>query len=408
MSQGLNNTLVAYITKSISAGASETQIKRNLTVVGWTEEQINDAYEQGLINRGVPSPIAGKNIEISSNAVEDENNKGRKSSAGEVAGNLLSFILLVIVSIATGTLFYQVINKFFPDALAITSSSSSYMNHFSTSSVHYATAVLVIAFPVYYLVMYSWFKGFRKDLRKTETGLSKFLTYLVLLITAVVILGDLIAAVYTFLQGELSIRFFLKTVVIFIIAGLIFGFYYLERKKVQYKKDIKRDFFKMFGMAATALVVSGIVFGFFATGSPALERQRGLDNQREKDLASLATCIDDYFREYKRLPNSLEELEKSNDYSYCGMKKDPTTGLDYEYAIISSAKNTEAGKEGEFELCATFDLDSKESTDSSERYYPGSSKRKWEKHPAGYHCTKSTVVVRIDSIIPRSMHLPNN
>jgi len=393
MNQEQNNTLVAYITKSISAGASETQIKRNLTVVGWAEGQINDAYEQGLINRGVPSPVAGKNIEMDASNNEDEDNrKSRKSSAGEVAGNLLSFILLAVVSIATGTLFYQVINKFFPDALAIT--SSSYMNHFSTSSVHYATAVLVIAFPVYYLVMYYWFKGFRKNSEKTETGLSKFLTYLVLLITAVTILGDLITTVYTFLQGELSIRFFLKTLVVLVIAGLIFGFYYLERKKVQYKKDIKRDFFKIFGLAATALVVSGIVFGFFATGSPALERQRGFDNQRESDLADLASCIENYTREYKRLPKSIEEL-KISTYAYCSSKQDPANGEDYEYKVGTTSKQVGVNTEVEFELCATFNLDSEESANPSKRYY-SNNKEKWEKHTAGRSCSKSTVLIKVD------------
>jgi hypothetical protein len=390
MSEKLNTSLTSYITKSIGAGASETQIKRNLALVGWSEEQINNAYEQGLINRGVPSPIADKNIKTNLIDSKEDASKSRKSSAGETAMNLLSFGLLAIVATATGILFYQIINKFFPDALAIT--SSSYMNHFSTSSVHYTTAVLIVAFPVYYLVMYYWFKGFRKDLEKTETGLSKFLTYLVLLITAVTILGDLIATVYTFLQGELSIRFFLKTLIILIIAGLIFGFYYLERKKVQYKKNIKRDFFKVFGLTATALVVSGIVFGFFATGSPALERQRGFDNQRESDLADLANCVENYTGEYKKLPRNIEELEISS-YSYCSSKQDPASGEDYEYKVKTISRQVGINTEVEFELCATFDLDSEESANPSKRYY-SNNKEKWEKHTAGRSCTKSTVLIK--------------
>jgi hypothetical protein len=395
MSENTKASLIAYITKAIGAGSSETQIKRNLSIVGWSEEQINNAYEQGLINKGVPSPIADKNIKMDVPVGEDDiQTKDKKSSAGETAINLLSFILLAIVAVATGTIFYQVINKFFPDALAV---SSSYANHFSTSAIHYATAVLVVAFPVYYVVMYYWFKGFRKNLDKTETGLSKFLTYLVLLITAVAILGDLIAAVYTFLQGELSVRFFLKTLVIIIIAGLIFGFYYLERKKVQYKKDIKRDFFKVFGLAATAFVVSGIVFGFFATGSPALERQRGFDNQREKDLGTIASCIERYAGEYKRLPNTMNELEKSGGYAYCNAKKDPVSGKNYEYNIIKTANQDKVNAEGEFELCAVFDLDSEESSDSSKTYYSDNS-AKWEKHSAGHSCVESTVVIRKDRL----------
>ena len=398
MSENRKVALVAYITKAIGAGSSETQIKRNLIVVGWSEEEINDAYEQGLINKGVPSPVIDKNIaEDLSDDIKNEVVKNKTSSAGEVAINLLSFILLTIVAVATGTLFYQVINKFFPDALVNT--SSSYINYFSTSTIHYATAVLVVAFPVYYLVMYYWFKSFRKNLAKRENGLSKFLTYLVLLITAVTILGDLIVAVYTFLQGELSIRFFLKTLIIIIIAGLIFGFYYLERKKIQYKKDVKRDFFKIFGLVAAVFVVGGIIFGFFATGSPAVERKRGFDNQREQDLEGLANCIGNYVREYKRLPGSLKELEKGNNYTYCSSKKDPVKGVDYEYNIITTSKHKGKDIEKEFELCANFDLDSEESRNYSRRHY-SANKQKWEQHSAGRSCAKSTVVITTENNLP--------
>ncbi len=388
----LSASLVEYITKSIGAGASEGQIKNNLIAVGWSNEQIMEAYEQALINSGVPSPNPTRirmASPVSNSTTVGSTAKDKKSSAGETAINLLSFILLAIVAVATGAIFYQVINKFFPDALAV---SSSYANHFSTSAIHYATAVLVVAFPVYYVVMYYWFKGFRNNLDKTETGLSKFLTYLVLLITAVAILGDLIAAVYTFLQGELSVRFFLKTLVIIIIAGLIFGFYYLERKKVQYKKDIKRDFFKVFGLTATAFVLSGIIFGFFATGSPALERQRGFDNQREKDLGAIAGCIERYANEYKRLPTSMDELERGDKYTYCSAKKDPVSGGDYEYNVLNVTNQPGTNTEGLFELCAVFDLDSEESADSSKGYYSGNS-AKWKKHSAGRSCAKSAIVI---------------
>ena len=136
--------------------------------------------------------------------------------------------------------------------------------------------------------------------------------------------------------------------------------------------------------------VRGIIFGFFATGSPALERKRGFDNQRENDLGEIAQCIKNYSREYKRLPSSLQEMEKSTTYSYCATKKDPETGMAYEYSIIRQINPT--NREGEFELCATFDLDSKESIDSNEgRYY--NKANQWNQHTAGHDCNRATVIV---------------
>jgi hypothetical protein len=387
----LNASLVGYITNSIEAGASEGQIKNNLIAVGWSNEQIGGAYEQALINSGVPSPNSAKMASaMSQSAAVVGATKVKKSSAGEISMNLLSFVLLTIVATATGTLFHQIISKFFPDALVVT--GSSYASQFSTGAIHYATAVLVVAYPVYYLIMYLWFRSFRRDENKEETQLTKTLTYLVLLITAVTILGNLIATVYTFLQGELSIRFFLKALTIFVISSLIFGFYYLERKKVQHKKDVRRDYFKIFGLSTTALVISGIVFGFFATGSPAMERMRGFDNQREQDLSTLEDCIERYANEYKQLPATLSDLENNSKFSYCSNKKDPVTGASYKYKVLNPSKSVGLNTEGEFELCATFDLEAEESVNSGNRYYNNS--EKWNEHTAGEDCTATKVTIK--------------
>lgn len=216
---------------------------------------------------------------------------------------------------------------------------------------------------------------------------------MVLLIASVVIVGDLIVTVFTFLQGEISTRFFLKALVIFLITGIVFGFYFLERRKIQYRKPISQVVFKLFGLGVALLIVFSIILGFFAGGSPATERKRGFDDQRENDLSSIASCVENYAREFKRLPASLEELEKTS-YSYCASKKDPETGMAYSYQVITSSKTVGTNKEGEFELCANFSLKSEEDAGSNGRYNGYyNSMEKWNVHNAGIDCDSVTVVL---------------
>ena len=370
-------TVVEYVGELIDKGISKSEIKARLLAVGWSEDQIESAYGQALIQNGAPTP-------------EDEKEfvTGKKSSAMEIAVNLFSFVLLGVVATALGVLFYQIINKYFPDPLA----RNYYRGRFSTKAIHYSISALLIGFPMYYLSMRLWFRSFRKGEGKIETLLTKWLTYLVLLVASITIVGDLITALFTFLQGEISIRFVLKAVTILGIFGAIFWFYFLERRKIQYRQEISRKTFQIFGLVISVIIIIGIILGFVAGGSPAMERKRGFDEQRANDLADISQCLENYARQYKRLPNSLEELNKTT-YSYCANKKDPKTNKSYEYNIISQSKTVGKNKEAEFELCANFALKSESNLPDGYPMHRYGHPNQWEEHTAGRNCDRMQVVL---------------
>ncbi len=372
--------IIDYVAELVKNGANKTRVKDQLMAVGWSEDQVDLVYSKALIQNGIPVPS-----KIKSSANITTSISGKKSSTVEVALNLFSFILLGIIAIATGTLFYQIINKYFPDTLI----TNYYQGQISTETIHYAIATLIIGFPIYYISMRLWFRGFQKDEGKRETKLTKWLTYLVLLIASITVVGDLITAVFTFLQGEISVRFFLKALTILAIAGAIFGFYFLERRKIQYRKPISQGLFKRFGIIVSATIFIGIILGFIVGGSPTTERKRGFDAQREKDLFTISNCVSNYARRYKRLPESLNELQ-TNMYSYCANKKDPETKKVYEYHITTASKIVGTNREGTFELCANFNLKSEKNNSEGHNYYSGDGK--WEKHNAGKNCDKVNVI----------------
>ena len=368
----------SYVSERLKAGVNPDQIKQQLLLVGWSEEEAGAAVVSGLVASGVPTPEN-----------RTRSGRGTLSSTVEVVLNFFSFILLATVATALGILYYQIIGKYFPDPLVLGYGSLDY----SSSAIHYAIATLIIAFPIYVATVRLWFRRFRENEEKVESRLTKWLTYLVLLITAVTIVGDLIAAVYYFLQGELSARFVLKALTILVIAGLIFGFYVLERKKIQYKNDIPRRIFQGFGWAITAIVAIGLVLGFIAGGSPATERMRGFDTQRTEHLRMLASCIADYGFQHKRLPQTIEELSQGGQYGCGEGLGDPETRVPYAYRVVTPDAVNGSVHEGTYELCATFALASDETNTNTNYSYAYPVKDKWSTHGVGEECDTEVVVI---------------
>ncbi len=380
------NTLSQYVAGRIRTGISKAELREELLAVGWSEEEADAAYRDGVIALGAPVPHEGIRPTLS-----------LRSSAADIVVNFFSFILLGIVATALGTLYFQVINKAFPDPL---DAMNWYGEAASTSAIHYAIAALLIGYPLYYIAMRIWFRTFREDEGRIESKLSRWLTYLVLLIASVTVVGDLITVVFTFLQGEISARFFLKAFIIFAIAGGIFGFYFLERRKIQYKKDIPKKVFRDFATVVTALVVLGIVFGFFAGGSPETTRQRTFDAERANGLAALSSCVEGYARDLGQLPVSFSDLRKSSQYAYCAeFMQDPETKEDYGYRVVTPSRMEGAGRVGEFELCATFSLAADGPTEGTTEYpYGGAGAAIWNEHEAGRDC--DTVMAQLGTIAP--------
>ncbi|KKS30437.1 MAG: hypothetical protein UV60_C0003G0020 [Parcubacteria group bacterium GW2011_GWA2_43_11] len=376
-------TLSAYITKQIEQRVSKKDILEQLVSVGWSEDEASTAYAQALVDGGVPVPQKGTRGLFA-----------KKSTTVEVVLNLFSFILLGIITTALGTLYFKIIEHFFPDPLA----ASGYYYSGASNAIHYAMAGLIIGFPLFVIALRLWFKKFREEENKVESNLTKWVTYLVLLIAAVVIVGDLITILYTFLQGEISIRFFLKGITVLVLAGSIFGFYFLERKKIQYRGDIARTSFQTFGWGLLGVIVVGIILGFVATGSPTSERNRTFDSRRSSDLDELAMCVNSFANQFERLPSNLSELDKNSSLSYCANRRDPETGAQYEYRVVVPLETKEGLSTGAFELCATFSLPSE--TQQTTRYMDTMGS-KWYTHDIGKNCYQEEVSFR-NTLVPAS------
>jgi len=102
-----HTTLDQYVDARVRAGDSRESIRERLLAVGWAEEEADRAYASALIASGVPVPVEGA-----------RGRYAQRASTLDIMLNFFSFILLGIVVSALGTLYFEVIGKYFPDALA--------------------------------------------------------------------------------------------------------------------------------------------------------------------------------------------------------------------------------------------------------------------------------------------------
>ncbi len=293
---------------------------------------------------------------------------------------LLSIITLIASAISFGILIFQYINVYFPDVIAdYYVSASAYF-----SPIRQALATLVVIFPVYFFVSRFLKKDINENPEKRDLKIRKWLLYFTVFVAALVIIGDLVTLINTYLNGELTSQFVLKILTIFFVAGSVFSYYFSELRELRAKNKKGLDWINAYKWVVVAVVIAAIAFGFYVAGSPTSQRAVRFDERRTQDLSSLQSQIINYWQKKNKLPQNLDQL--ANDILGIVISKDPKTGAPYEYRILGSLK---------FELCATFETSSLENSGGPKAVpmmypYPGGEIQTW-RHNAGRTCFQRTI-----------------
>lgn len=192
-----------FIDAALKAGESRKDISAALTAAGWSAEQIKDGMRLFAdVPFAVPVPRPRAQL-----------------SARDAFFYLMMFGALYVSAYQLGNLLFSFINLALPDAL------SQYEIPRAERTVRWATASLIIAFPLFLWVARLLGREVRQDPTRRNSAVRRWLTYLTLLIAAGVIVGDSITLLYNLLSGELTLRFVLKVIVVAAITGSIFGYY---------------------------------------------------------------------------------------------------------------------------------------------------------------------------------------
>ncbi len=291
---------------------------------------------------------------------------------------LLSLFTLLFMAISVGMVIFQIINKYIFDALE--------QNNFQydQESLKFAISALIITAPIFFFTMRQIYKSLVSGALNKESGVRKWLSYFVLLVTAIVMIFWIITTVQEFLSGELGIKAGLKTLTVLAIAASIFSFYLydIRRKEVANQKD---KIISIYFYVSLIVVVATFIFSLFIVESPTATRNRLLDEAILNNFNSIDSALNSYYSQNGKLPASLDELRQAGNYIVSSNLVDESTNKQFDYKI----KGDKA-----YELCATFKASNKDQQSSSNTYL----KERWP-HDAGYQCI-SQQITTIKGIAP--------
>ncbi len=255
-------------------------------------------------------------------------------------GTLVTLITSVVALI---NLIFETLNKRFPDVL-----NSSYQYGYSTyeyEGIRMALATLIIVFPIFIAVSYFWRKFSRAGLGEIDEVFKKWLIYIILFLSTLIVAGDLVTLVRYFLSGEITSRFILKVVTVLIVAGLVGSYYIWTLRQRPDSPSSKTSL--IYAIVGAILVIGAISYSFAIIGSPTKQRLLRLDDRRVGDLQNIQYQVINYWQQKEKLPAKLQDL--ASPLSGYSLPVDPEfeKGKKYEYAAKGPL---------EFELCATFSL----------------------------------------------------
>jgi hypothetical protein len=276
---------------------------------------------------------------------------------------LISFFALGFTAIAIGQVIFQLIN------FSIVETTPSYYGDYHNEVLRFAISSLIIAAPIYYFFTRKINGDLATGELDTEASIRKWLTYLALFIASAVAIGDLIFTLNSFLAGEVTIKFFLKALTIFVIAGGFGSYYFFDLRR----KDLKRDRrVKIFGGVFITIILACLIASFSLIDSPKKARELREDQERVNELQQITYSISDFYRNEEKLPQSLDDLVDDFKLREATLL-DPVTEERYELQVIDTEK---------YQLCANFTHDNTDfETQERQRYVDP----RWS-HVSGRQC----------------------
>ncbi|MCB9810885.1 MAG: hypothetical protein H6779_00710 [Candidatus Nomurabacteria bacterium] len=283
-------------------------------------------------------------------------------------GSLITLYLSIAFLLV---LHFNIINLIYPDAVDSYWQIESYRD-----AVRWGIAMLIVFFPTYIILTRRVNKNRRQETSSSYLGFTKWLIYLSLLIGGGVLLGDLVAVILAFLNGEITTRFVLKAGALLLIVGAAF-YYYLQDARGYWLTREKVSIY--YGVGMSAIVLATLLTGFSYIETPTEVRELKIDEKQLTDLQDMQFRIEDYLRANNELPQSIES-------AYVGVEVPVASEgrKDYSYEL------TDEG----FKLCAEFAEATQNGLSAEFRYaaplYPDGvtmikNPNNWD-HEAGYYC----------------------
>lgn len=284
-------------------------------------------------------------------------------------GALVSLYVLLSALI---TVVFGLINIAIPDA-----AEGYYAYESAQNGVRFGIAMLIVFLPTY-LVLTRAVNNIRRNERGVYLTLTKWLIYLSLFVGGVILLGDLVAVIWSFLNGELTTRFLLKALTMLVVIGAAVGYYILDARNYWNTHEM---YSKLCGLIAALVGIVVIGAGFFSIDTPNEVREKRIDEQQVQDLQDIQHHVENHYQQNGELPEEIDGLYTATNMPTASEERNA-----YQYRITDNQT---------YELCAEFAFPS-ERTESASYVRPPTRDEypaynyNWE-HDAGDVCFTRTV-----------------
>lgn len=200
----LERDVAAFVGEALRAGVSRASIAAVLKTAGWPAAQVQDALDAyAPIDFPIPVPRPRPYL-----------------SAFETFIFLVLFTALYVSAIELGQVLFRFID------LAITDPAIRNLGvKIQLEWLRWSLSSLIIASPLFVGTSVYAHRATRSGSLRRDSRARKWLTYLTLYATVLVLLSDLTYLLFNFLEGALTARFLLRVLVVGVIAGTIFLYY---------------------------------------------------------------------------------------------------------------------------------------------------------------------------------------
>ena len=322
----------------------------------------------------------------------------------------LGLLITLITSVVSFlNLVFSTLEKRFPDVL-----NATYQYGYSTydyENIRMALATLIIFFPVFLIISYFWKKFTKGEIGYFDEIIKKWVIYIILFLSSIVVVIDLVTLVKYFVGGEITDRFIYK-IIITLIVGVWVGKHYFISEIRKESEKIKKISNTISAFLAVVFFIGAISYSFMVMGSPFKQRSFRLDDRRVNDLQSIQYQVINYWQQKEKLPATLSDL--SNPISGYSLPVDPEFEKGNVYEYIVKDKLT-------FELCGTFALPMPKGwreynyggginmptiavdvKQASSVAYPGGVNESWD-HQSGRTCFERTIDKDIYPPFPKTL-----
>ena len=307
------DTLTAFVQDALGRQHSPDQIRHSLRSADWADSEIDAALAAWQTGDGgipVPRPV-------------------RSTAARDAFFYALLFVAFGMVAANTLTLIFGLLNFWLPDV-------ADRFTSYSVSGLRWSMAALIVFVPAFLLLDRTDSRAGRTDPARQHGTVRRWLSSLALFVAVITLMGDAIYLLYTWLDGQITLRFIAKSLAVAVVACLVLAYFLRDRAGMTRLHPAGSP------LLASTLAALVVVLSFSTIGGPRQGMMEQRDSARLADLRTLAHDIE-------RCPSlNLSALPETLDPITCAANPLHLTGLAPEVSYRRLAANR-------FQLCVPLE-----------------------------------------------------